>query len=129
MPLEPIVKVFAPIKVNSFVMEFLIESIAVSIPTRAVIPTAIIITVNTVRSKLLRIDCKAIFRFSKKSVPNLISLLFDALLIGRTRSQIITSIIIPSRIEMNGVWIFLKAISRRIGRNIRFFKDGFFDIV
>ena len=73
IPRELIVKVFAPIKVNSFVIEFFIESIAVRIPTRAVIPTAMIHTVSIVRSRLLRMDCSAIFRFSKKSVPNLIA--------------------------------------------------------
>jgi hypothetical protein len=71
-------------------MEFFIESIAVRIPTNAVIPIAIINTVKTVRNRLLRIDCKAIFRFSKKSVPNLIWHLFDKLLIGHTISEIIT---------------------------------------
>lgn len=90
MPRELMVKVLAPIKVNSFVIEFLMESIAVSIPTNAVIPTAIISTVSMVRSRLLRIDCKAILKFSKKSVPNLITYLFDERLIGRISSEIIT---------------------------------------
>jgi hypothetical protein len=64
--------VFAPITVNSFVIEFLIESMAVSIPTNAEIPIAMINTVRIVRSKLLRTDCNAIRMFSIKSaVPRI----------------------------------------------------------
>jgi hypothetical protein len=72
MLLEVNVNVFAPIKVNSLVIEFLMESIAVRIPTRAVSPTAIIQTVRTDLSRLVRIDCNAIFRFSKKRGPGFI---------------------------------------------------------
>ena len=65
-------KVFAPIKANSLVIEFFIESIAVKIPTNAVIPTAIIITVKIVLNKLLRIESKAIRIFSaRKSTQHL----------------------------------------------------------
>ena len=71
---------------------------AVSMPTSAVIPTAIINTVRIVRSKLPRIDCKAIFRFSKKRVPNLMSDLFDEPCIGRTRLKIITAIAIVGKL-------------------------------
>lgn len=90
IPRELMVNVLAPIKVNSFVIEFLIESIAVSIPTKAVIPTAIISTVSIVRNKLLLIDCKAILKFSKKSVPDLMICVFDERSIGHTSDGIIT---------------------------------------
>jgi hypothetical protein len=57
-------KVLAPITANSLVIEFFIESIAVKIPTKAVIPTAIIITVSVVRKRLLFTEEKATLRFS-----------------------------------------------------------------
>ncbi len=44
------------------------ESIAVKIPTSAVIPTAIIKTVRIVLNKLLLIDCNAILIFSANNV-------------------------------------------------------------
>jgi hypothetical protein len=60
--------VFAPKTVNSFVIEVFMDSMAVRIPTRAVIPTAIINTVSIDLKILLFIDCKAILIFSKTSV-------------------------------------------------------------
>ena len=60
--------VFAPIDANSCVIEFLIESMAVRIPTSAVIPTAIINTVSMVRNKFVRTDNNAILIFSKNKV-------------------------------------------------------------
>ena len=51
-----IVKVFAPIMVNSFVSEFVMESMAVRIPTRAIIPKAIIEIVKIVLKRLVLID-------------------------------------------------------------------------
>ena len=67
IPLLRMLKVFAPMLVKLSLMESLIESIAVKIPTKAVIPIAIIKIVKTVLSKLLLTDCKAIFIFSKIS--------------------------------------------------------------
>jgi hypothetical protein len=59
--------VLAPIFAKLLVIEFFIESMAVRIPTRAVIPTAMIRIVRIVRSRFERIDLKAIFKFSLKS--------------------------------------------------------------
>jgi hypothetical protein len=47
-------------------MDPLIESIAVNIPTNAMMPKAIINTVSVVLSKLERIELNAILRFSLK---------------------------------------------------------------
>lgn len=88
-------------------MEFVIESIAVRIPTSAVIPTAIMETVRIVRNKLPRMDCSAIFRFSKKSVPNLILNLIKEHLIGHTSSGIITSNAIGFVVNVLTVRIYL----------------------
>jgi hypothetical protein len=49
-------KVLAPNRVNSAVIEFLIESMAVKIPTSAEIPTAMIRMVSTERIRFPRID-------------------------------------------------------------------------
>ena len=57
-------KVLAPSRVNSVVMEFFIESIAVKIPTNAEIPTAMINIVRTERTRFPRIDLNAIRIFS-----------------------------------------------------------------
>lgn len=67
------VKVFAPIKVNSLVIDFLIESMAVSIPTKAVMPTAIIKTVRIVLNRFDLMELRDIFRFSLKKVTKRIS--------------------------------------------------------
>ena len=45
-------------------MEDFMESMAVNIPTKAVIPIAIIKTVRLVRRKLPFMDCNAILTFS-----------------------------------------------------------------
>ena len=58
-----ILKVLAPILVKLSLMEDLMDSIAVCIPTKAVIPIAIMKIVSTVRSRFVRIDCRAIFIF------------------------------------------------------------------
>jgi len=60
-------------KVNSLVIEFFMESMAVRIPIKAVIPTEMIKTVNTVRSKFDRMDWKAILKFSMNKVALRIS--------------------------------------------------------
>jgi hypothetical protein len=49
------------------------ESMAVRIPTRAVIPTAIIITVSIVRNRFDLTDWRDTLRFSLKKVTNRIS--------------------------------------------------------
>ncbi len=53
MLLDSMVKVLAPIKLKDSVRLPLIESMAVRIPTRAIIPNAMIKTVRMVLSKLL----------------------------------------------------------------------------
>jgi len=69
------VKVFEPMLAKALLKDAFIESIAVSIPIRAIIPNEMIITVNTVRSRFSRMDCKEILKFSKN-----ILLLFDIIL-------------------------------------------------
>jgi hypothetical protein len=66
IPLDDMVKEFAPIIVNWFVREDLIASMAVSIPTSAIIPNAII---HMVRIALILFDfiaLKTILKFSLK---------------------------------------------------------------
>jgi RNA polymerase-interacting CarD/CdnL/TRCF family regulator len=62
------VNVFAPMKVNSFVIDFRMESMAVRIPTNAVIPTAMIIMVSTVLKRFERSEWNATLKFSEKNV-------------------------------------------------------------
>jgi hypothetical protein len=59
------VKVLAPIRLKDSVRLILMESMAVRIPTRAIIPKAMIKTVSMVLSKLVLIDFNAIRKFSK----------------------------------------------------------------
>ncbi|GAB4296280.1 MAG: hypothetical protein Kow0068_20730 [Marinilabiliales bacterium] len=75
MLLDCIVKVLAPILANCEVNEFFKESIAVRIPTRAIIPNAIIKTVNTVRNIFERTELIAIRKFSLNNRPTLIKLI------------------------------------------------------
>jgi hypothetical protein len=65
MLLDSMVKVFAPIMLKDSVRLFLMESMAVRIPTRAIIPKAMMKIVRIVLSKLVRMDFRAIFTFSK----------------------------------------------------------------
>ena len=58
------VKVFAPILVKLLLIDCFMESMAVKMPTNAVIPMAIISTVNTVRSNWLLIEERDILIFS-----------------------------------------------------------------
>ena len=61
---------------NWLLMDPFIDSIAVSIPTRAIIPKAIINTVNTVRIKFERIELAAILKFSFiKAFENIVQLI------------------------------------------------------
>ncbi len=59
IPLFRIVKVLAPMLVKLLLMLPFMESIAVRMPIRAVIPNAIIITVRMVRNHCPRILCRA----------------------------------------------------------------------
>jgi hypothetical protein len=65
MDLDSMVKVFAPIRLKDSVRAYFMESMAVRIPTSAIIPKAIIIMVRMVLSKLVRIDFNAILTFSR----------------------------------------------------------------
>jgi hypothetical protein len=58
-------KVFAPILANSSVIEFLMASIAVRIPTRAMMPNPMISMVRIARSILARMDRILMRRFSE----------------------------------------------------------------
>jgi hypothetical protein len=64
MLLDSMVKVFAPIIEKESVRLPLMESMAVRIPTRAIIPKAMMKTVRIVLSRFVRIDFRAIRRFS-----------------------------------------------------------------
>jgi len=66
IPLEVMVKELAPIIVNWFVRDDFMASMAVSIPTRAMIPKAIIHIVNTARTLLDIIALIDILKFSLK---------------------------------------------------------------
>ena len=66
MPLDVMVKEFAPIIVNWFVREDFIASIAVRIPTSAMIPKAMIQMVRIALTLLDLMALKAILRFSLK---------------------------------------------------------------
>jgi len=68
------VKVFAPILVKLLLMEPLIASIAVRIPTRAVMPKEMISTVRMVRSNCPRIEFSDIFIFSVMKEDKLLCL-------------------------------------------------------
>jgi hypothetical protein len=57
-------KVFEPMRVKLLLMEFFTDSIAVSIPTRAMMPNAMMRTVRMVRNKWPRIDTTATRMFS-----------------------------------------------------------------
>lgn len=67
------VKEFAPIIEKALVMEFLMESIAVVMPMRAIRPMAIITIVSMVLKELDFIDNQEIRRFSFRNVPARIS--------------------------------------------------------
>jgi hypothetical protein len=58
------VNVFAPIDEKEEVTDFSRESMAVRIPTRAIIPNAMIRMVRMVLSKLERMDREAMRKFS-----------------------------------------------------------------
>jgi hypothetical protein len=58
------VKVLAPIRLKDSVRLNFMESMAVRIPTSAMIPKAMIITVRIVRNKFVLIDFIAILTFS-----------------------------------------------------------------
>jgi hypothetical protein len=75
MLLDSMVKVLAPIRLKDSVRLFLMESMAVRMPTRAIIPKAIIKMVRMVLSKFVRMDFKAILTFSKNMVIFMGSLL------------------------------------------------------
>jgi hypothetical protein len=60
--------VLAPIVVKLLVMESLITSMAVRIPTSALMPSAIIMMVRNVLSDCDLIDSKAILIFSRSKV-------------------------------------------------------------
>ena len=64
LSLFTIVKVLAPMFLNWLLIVPFIESIAVNMPTKAIIPNAMIKIVNIVRKRLERIELTAIFRFS-----------------------------------------------------------------
>jgi len=64
--------VFEPILANSDVMEFLIASIAVRIPTRAIIPKAMMNIVRIALTIFDRIDFVLILKFSCSNPKNLI---------------------------------------------------------
>jgi len=66
IPLEVIMKEFAPIIVNWLVREDLIASMAVSIPIRAIIPKAIMQIVSTALTRFDLIARNEIFKFSLK---------------------------------------------------------------
>ena len=66
-PLFLIVKVFAPTELKLLFIEFFIPSIAVRIPTKAAIPTAMIRTVKIVRNNWLLTVESAIIIFSFKN--------------------------------------------------------------
>jgi len=70
------VKVLAPILLNSLVMEVLIDSIAVRIPTNAIIPKAMISVVRIVRSKLDFTELIEIRKFSFNRAPTFIEIFF-----------------------------------------------------
>jgi hypothetical protein len=65
MLLDSMVKVLAPIRLNESVRLLLMESMAVRIPTSAIIPNAMMKTVSIVLSKLVLMDFREILRFSK----------------------------------------------------------------
>jgi hypothetical protein len=58
------VKVLAPIRLKDSVRLFFMESIAVRMPTRAIIPKAMMKMVRMVLSKLVLMDFRAILTFS-----------------------------------------------------------------
>jgi hypothetical protein len=78
LPRFRMVNVFAPILVKLLVMELLMPSIEVRIPTSAVMPMAMISIVRMARSHWLRIESKATFTFSLNSCRYFLSMLFFA---------------------------------------------------
>jgi hypothetical protein len=66
MPREVMVKELAPIIVNCDVIDDLMASIAVRIPTSAIMPNAIMHIVSIARTLLELIAFSEIFRFSLK---------------------------------------------------------------
>jgi hypothetical protein len=77
IPLLVIVKVLAPIIENELLMLPLMDSIAVKIPTNAIIPKAIIKIVRIVRKGLERIAFNDILKFSRSRAPYFITMLFN----------------------------------------------------
>jgi hypothetical protein len=71
------VKVLAPIRLNDSVRANFMESMAVRIPTSAMIPKAMIITVRIVLSKFVLIDFNAILTFST-NIARFIVLIFES---------------------------------------------------
>ena len=63
-----IIMVFEPIMEKFCVRKYFIESVAVRIPTRAMIPKEMIRIVRIVRNKWLLMDTSEIFIFSTTSV-------------------------------------------------------------
>jgi hypothetical protein len=63
------VNVLAPIEANCELITALIDSIAVSMPTNAIIPKAIIKIVSTLRTMLVLMDCIEIRMFSFVIAP------------------------------------------------------------
>ena len=61
-------KVLEPIIVKFFVREYLMESVAVRIPTNAMIPNEIMRTVRIVLRRWVRIEFREILKFSTNSV-------------------------------------------------------------
>jgi hypothetical protein len=62
------VKELAPRSEKASLTDALIPSMAVRIPTRAIMPIAIIIEVSDARKRLPAIDCRAIDIFSRSEV-------------------------------------------------------------
>jgi hypothetical protein len=62
-------KVLDPILAKALLNDDLIESIAVKMPTNAIIPNEIINTVRIERKRLSRIDRTAILKFSVAMLP------------------------------------------------------------
>jgi len=75
MLLDSMVNVLAPIRLNESVRMLLIESMAVRIPTSAIIPNAMMKTVSMVLSKLVLMDVRAILRFSRNIANRMVEFL------------------------------------------------------
>jgi len=68
---DSMVKVLAPIMLKDSVRLFLMESMAVRMPTKAMIPKAMIKTVRMVLSRLVRMDFRDIRMFSIKKAKRM----------------------------------------------------------